>query len=89
MLLWNSDVTGGGGERGAECPPDTSEWEISADLSGKERQEKKGKMKKKRRKTEKGKAENFKWKEENLQNEERTHFFFFLLFFLLFTFQKH
>ena len=36
-----SGVTGGGGGgrgQGAECPPETSDREVSADLSGKERQ---------------------------------------------------
>ena len=28
-----SGITGGG--QGAECPPETSDWEISADLPGK------------------------------------------------------
>ena len=36
-------------------------------------------MEQKRRKIEKGKVENWKWKEEKLKNEER-HFFFFSLF---------
>ena len=36
----------------------------------------KGKMEKKRRKIKKGKVENWKWKEEKLQNEERTSFHF-------------
>ena len=34
-------------------------------------------MEKKIRKLVKGKVENLKWKEEKLQNEERTFFFFF------------
>ena len=38
-------------------PPDTSQCEISADLPGKKKQEKKGKMLKKRREIEKGKVE--------------------------------
>ena len=38
----SSGVTGGG--RGAECPPETSDREIFADVSGKKRQGKKGKM---------------------------------------------
>ena len=42
--------------------PDTSHREISADLPGKERQGKKGKMEKNRRKIRKGKVENWKWK---------------------------
>ena len=32
---------------GQSAPPDTSHWEISADLPGKERQEKKGKLRRK------------------------------------------
>ena len=48
---------------------------------------KKRKMEQKRRKIEKGKVENWKWKEEKLQNEERTFSFsFFLFFFLSFFF---
>ena len=46
---------------GAGCPPETSDWKISADLSGKERQGKKGKgvkIEKKRRKIVKEKVEN-------------------------------
>ena len=70
-VVTNSGVTGG------ECPPEIFDPEISADLSGKERQ---GKIEQKRRKIEKGKVENWKWKEEKLQNEERTFFFFFFAF---------
>ena len=83
-------------------PPETSDWEISADLPGKKRQGKQGngvKMENKRRKIVKGKLENWKWKVEKLQNEERTFFFFFVFcflfyfvlfcFFLLLTFQNH
>ena len=75
------------GGRGAECPPEISDWEISADLPGKKRQGKKEKgvkIEKKRRKIVKGKVENLKWKVEKLQNEERI--FFFLFFFLFFFF---
>ena len=64
-----------GGGQGAECPPETSDREISANLPGKNRQAKKGKrvkIEKKRRKIAKGKLENWKWKVEKLQNEERT-----------------
>ena len=64
-------------------PPDTSHREISADLLGKEKEGKKGKMEKKRRKIEKGKVKNCKRK---LQNEERT---FFLLLFFFFFFALH
>ena len=86
----SSGVTGGGGQvRGSECPPETSDEEISADLLGKRKKGKRGgrEMEKKIRKLVKGKVENLKWKEEKLQNEERTFFFFF--FFLLLTFQNH
>ena len=38
-------------------------------------------MEQKRRKIKKGKVENWKWKEERLQNEERTFFFFFFVLF--------
>ena len=38
-----SGVTGGGGGQGEECPPETSDWEILADVSGKKRQGKKEK----------------------------------------------
>ena len=83
----------------AECPPDTSNREISADLAEKSGKEKKGKWRRKEGKSKKGKVENWKWKEEKWQNEEMTllcfvcFFFFvcvFLFFvFLLFTFQNH
>ena len=74
--------------RGAECPPRL--------LTGKfllPYREKRGKKTRengavKRRKIGKGRVENQKWKEEKLQNEGRT-FFFFLFFFLLFNFQNH
>ena len=46
------------GGQGGRMPPETSDWEISADLSGKERQGKKGEWEEKRRKIEKGKVEN-------------------------------
>ena len=68
-----SGETGGG----TECPPETSDREISADLSGKKRQGKNGKWGKWRRKVGKeGKLLNG-WREK-LENEERT--FFLLLF---------
>ena len=74
-----SGVTGGG----AECPPETSDREISADLPGKREVRKKWKMELKRRniKKKKRKVENWKWKEKKLQNEERTSFFFFAFHF--------
>ena len=46
------------GEGGRVHSPETSDQEISADLPGKERQGKKGKMEDKRRKIKKGKVEN-------------------------------
>ena len=70
---------------GAECPPETSDWEISPDQLWKRGKGNKGKWGK-RRKIEKGKVENWKCKQEKLQNEERTFFFFF---FSLFTFKNH
>ena len=78
----NSGITGG--RAGGRVPPETSDWEISADLPGKKMQGKRGKgvkIEKKRRKIVKGKVENWKWKVEKLQNEERTFFFFFFFFF--------
>ena len=48
------------GGQGADCPPDTSHWEISADLPGKKRQGEKGKLRKKEGKSKKG-----RWKIEN------------------------
>ena len=63
-------------------PPETSDWEISAYLPGKREARKKGKMEEKRRKIKKGKVENWKWKEEKLQNVERTFFYFFFQFFI-------
>ena len=74
---------------------------VSADLLGKERQGKKGKMEQKRRKIEKVKVEKWKWFEEKLPKWGEDHLFFvvclflflflFCLFvcFLLFTFQNH
>ena len=77
-----SGVTGGGGGRGAECPPETSDREIFADVSGKKRQGKKGKG---------VKIEKKRWKigygsRKTSEKEVRTFFFFF--FFLLFTFEN-
>ena len=69
----SSGVTGGG-----RVPLETFDREISADLTGKrearekkENGEKEGKLRR---------VENWKWKEEKLQNEERTFFFYFSLF---------
>ena len=73
-----------GGRAGVECPPDTSHWEISADLPGKERVGKTGKW---RRKEEKSRKR--KWKIENGRRKSdkmRRGFFFF--FFFAFHFSK-
>ena len=71
--------------RGRVPPPDTSHQEISGDLPWKERQGKKEEKKtEKRTKIEKGKkgqVENWKWKEEKIQNEERIFIYLFIFFF--------
>ena len=92
----NSGIAGGGGGggKGAECPPETTDLEISADLPGKKRQGKKGKgvkIEKKRRKIVKEKVENLKklkTEGEKLQNRERTFLFFFFFCFSLFKTTK-
>ena len=71
------------GAGGAECPPETSDRDIFADVSGKKRQGKKGKG---------VKIEKRRWKIGNgsrkmLEKEVRTLFFFFF-FFLAFHFWK-
>ena len=71
-------------EVGAECLPDTSHWEISADLPGKERQGKQGKWRKKEGKLKK-EGGKLKMEGEKLQNKEGPFFFPFLFFF---TFQN-
>ena len=85
----NSGVTGGGGGRaGAECPQ-TSDWEVSADLPGKKRQGKRGKgvkIENKRRgivkeNVENLKIENGRWKSYKLRKGPFFFFFFFLSFF--------
>ena len=56
---------GGSLGRGAEYPPEISDWEVFADISGKKEESKKGKrvkIEKKRRNIVKGKVENWKWK---------------------------
>ena len=63
-----------------DCPPKTCDWEISADLLGKERQGKKGKWVKKEGKSVKG-----RWKIENGRRKcykisRRPFFFFFFTF---------
>ena len=60
--IQGSGVTGRGA--GGRVPPETSDRNIFAAVSGKERQGKKGKgvkIEKKRRKIVKGKVENWKW----------------------------
>ena len=75
----SSGITG----RGAECPPETSDREIFADVSGKKRQGKKGKRgknweeKKENCKKERGKLE---MEVENIIKRGEDPFFFFLLF---------
>ena len=64
---------------GGRVPPQTSDWEISADLPGKKRQGKKGKgvkIEKKRRKIVKGKVKNWKWKVESYKMRRGLFFFF-------------
>ena len=76
-----SGVTGRG--QGAECPQETSDREISANLPENRGMEKR-KMEQKRRKIrkiEKGKVEKWKWNEKKWQNEETTFFFFFFFHF--------
>ena len=77
-----SGVTGGGAG-GQSAPPETSDREIFADISGKKREGKKGKG---------VKIEKKRWKIGNgsrktSEKEVRT-FFFFFFFFLLFTFEN-
>ena len=55
-----TDVGGGQGGRVAGCLPDTSDWEISAEPTGKREARRKRKMEQKRRKIEKR-----RWKIEN------------------------
>ena len=68
MGLWKNSLALPKIEPGNYC---TASREISADLAGKERQGKKGKLRRKIGKFKKGKVENWKWKEEKLQNDER------------------
>ena len=78
-----------GGEAGGRVPPRDFWPGNFCWPNGKIEARKKGKMEQKRRKIEKGKenrkregwkVENWKWKEEKLQNVERTIFFFFFFF---------
>ena len=85
--LLTSSVTKGRGHV-AQCPPETSDREISADLPGKKRQGQNGKQSRKEGKLKREGGKFWKWKEEKLGNEERTPFFFFF-FFLLFHFKNH
>ena len=72
MLLWDwiqrtSGVTGGGGgEAGGQSAPRNFWLGNFFWPTGKREAKKKGKMEQKRRKIEKGKVENWKWKEEKL-----------------------
>ena len=75
---------------GAECPSETSDWEIFADISGKkETRGKRVKIEKKRRKIVKGKGENWKYgsRKSNIQRADEDLFFFFFFFFA-FTFEN-
>ena len=75
----------GEGQRGEECPPKTSDREISDNQLGKERQGRKGKCSR-----EEGKLKKGRWKIENGRRKSykirRRPFFFFFFFF---TFQNH
>ena len=68
-------------------PPETSAWEIFADVSGKRGKEKRVKFEKKRRKIVKGKVENWKLKNGSRKiiksGEDLLPFFFFLFCFSL------
>ena len=72
--LCPSGVTGRG--QGGRVPPRDFWPGNFCWPTGKRQASKKGKMEQKGRKSEKGKVENWKWKEERLQNEERTFFFY-------------
>ena len=97
--VWNVSFSQWRNRRGsgrAECPPETSDREISADLPGKRGKGKGVKIEKKRRKIVKGKVENWKWEKEESYKMRRGPFllllllllFFFFFFFLLLTFQN-
>ena len=75
----------GGGE-GADCPPGTSHREISADLPGKKRQGKKGKLRKKKK--ENKKREGGKSKNERRKSSKLRRGLFFFFFFFAFHFSK-
>ena len=76
----HSGVTGGGAG-GQSAPPETSDREIFADVSGKKRQGKKGKgVKIEKRRWEIGNGSR-----KTSENEVRTFFFFFFCFSLLKT----
>ena len=85
---WRNFYLGGGAGGRVPPPPETSDREIFADVSGKKRQGKKGKgvkIEKKRWK----KVENWKWKQENVRKRgEDFFFFFFFLFLFAFHFWK-
>ena len=78
--LWHlcSGVTAGGGrEQSASLTLLTG---IFCWPTGKREAREKGKMEKERRKIEKGKVENWKWKGKNYKMGERTLFFFYFFF---------
>ena len=74
ILHTSSGVTGGG--QGAECPPETSDGEISADLLGKKRQGKRER------------GENWEEKKENCKREGGILKIFFFFFFFFFCFSR-
>ena len=86
-----SGVTGRGA---AECPPPQDFWlgnfcwpigEREAWKNGKGAE---WRVERKRRKIVEGEVENWKWKDEKFQNEERTLFFFFFFSFCFSLFKK-
>ena len=80
-LLIPSGITGEGGGGGGRVPPETSDWEISTDLPGKERQGKNWKRIRKEGKSKKGRCKIENGRRKKLQNEESTFLFLFLFCF--------
>ena len=77
LAMGRSGVTGGGGQGEAECPPETSDRENFADVSGKKRQGKKGENWGGKLEMEAGKRYKKRWGP-----------FFFFFFFFAFHFWK-
>ena len=67
--------------KGAGAPLRLLTGKFLLTCTGKRQGRKEGKMEQKRRKIKEGKVENWKWKEEKLQNKERTPLFFFFFAF--------